>query len=115
MSYDFWMKDPDSEAPLTDSENHTSNTSKMMEVAMGIPFRDLHGKTGAEALPWLLDGAVALLDDFRLFPDMPARNDRFREHEAPNGWGTVESTAFFLVRCARRAAKEPNGVCMVGA
>ena len=82
MSYDVWMSiDTGGKEPVSvgDSINHTSNTSPMWTKAMGVPLRELDGKTGVEARPILNKGVN----------EMKRNPDEYTPMNPENGWGQL--------------------------
>jgi len=79
--------------------NHTSNTSRMWREA-GADLGEFHGKKAGDLTEALYDAIQEMLDD-------PAK---YRAMEAPNGWGSYESTLGFLTAILYACCRYPDAV-----
>lgn len=87
MSYDVSLEVDTGgpEAVEVYSRNHTSNTAAMWREA-GCDIASFHG-AGAGTFSVALDGAIR---------DMEERPKHYAKWNAPNGWGSYETTLEFL-------------------
>lgn len=102
MSYDGWVEMPDPETgepvQLAEIGNHTSNTSRMWNLAYatatgneGARLADTDGRPLAE----IADDLTRASD--LMFGDLAAQ---LREMDPDNGWGSYESARSYLARAA---------------
>ena len=88
MSYDVTLH-PSADFTVEQEElywrNHTSNTAPMWRAA-GVDIAEFHGKCAREMEQPLSSALAAMVAD----------PDRFRAMDAPNRWGTYETTYDFL-------------------
>lgn len=100
MSYDVSVYlDGGGEDPVEVGwQNYTSNVSRIWDDA-GAPLRDWDGKNAGEAEPLLRAAARRIRHDIA----------RYREWNAPNGWGDADGAAAFLDRIADDCLAAPKG------
>ena len=69
------------------SANTTWNVRKMIEEATGLPWINCDNNgLCVDVIPQIMKGYAELLN----YPE------KYKKYEAPNGWGTVESTRGFF-------------------
>ena len=67
--------------------NTTWNARKMIEVATGLPWINFNNNgLCADVMPHIQKG----------YEELTKHPKRYKQYEASNGWGTVESTAAFF-------------------
>lgn len=78
---DKWVRVGDCEA------NITWNVGEMIRVSTGLPWNNEENNgLCSEVIPKIRNGLRELI----------SRSDYYRQYNAPNGWGTVESTIRFF-------------------
>lgn len=83
--------------------NFTSNTSAMIKEVCGSYPSEWNGKRCADLYPVLMQGASLLIQ----------HPQRYRQFEPENRWGTVGTTAEFLMKIADNCDKFPTAVIEV--
>lgn len=83
--------------------NHTRNTAAMMKAVCGSYPSAWDGMKCSELLPVLNTGCK----------ELRAYSQKYRQFEADNGWGTVESTLEFLDAIRKACEEYPTAVLCV--
>ena len=83
--------------------SHSSNTGAMIKEVCGSYPSQWYGKKCADMVP-ILEAAV---NELRTNPD------KYKQYEAGNGWGTVETTAGFLNNILKNCKAYPTAVLIV--
>ena len=83
--------------------NHTSNTAAMIKEVCGSYPSEWNGKRCADMYPVLMQGASLLVR----YPQ------RYRQFEPDNHWGTVGTTAEFLMKIADNCDNFPTAIIEV--
>ena len=92
MSYDITFKvkaeGADVYVPVGDcTANTTWNVRKIIELSTGLPWKNCaNNGLCIEVIPHIAHGLTELVN----YPE------KYKPHEAKNGWGTVESTIRFF-------------------
>lgn len=88
MSYDIYLKifTGNTEQHFMDIGNHTSNTSKMWNDAMGKPLYELDGIMAEDAI-WHLERGIKNMKD---------SPEYFKEMNPKNGWGNYDTALKYL-------------------
>lgn len=99
MSYDVSLviDTGDSEPHEVASHNHTSNTARMWRAA-GCDIAEFHGKSAVEFHAALTAAIIEIAAD----------PDAYRQYDATNGWGDLESTLGFLRDLQGACARHPK-------
>lgn len=108
MSYDVYFK-----AKLEGADrfvsvgddwiSHTSNTATMMKEVCGSYPSEWNGKRCSDMIP-ILETATK---------ELRTNSAKYRQYEARNGWGTVETTASFLNDILKNCKAYPTAVLIV--
>lgn len=83
--------------------NFTSNTANMIKEVCGSYPSQWNGKKCSDMYPILMQGASLLNND----------PQKYKQFEAKNGWGTVNSTRDFLMDVADNCQKYPTAILEV--
>lgn len=83
--------------------NHTWNTSNMIKEVCGSYPSSWKGKKCADMLPVLTTACEELKNN----------GDKYKQFEASNGWGTVETTLHFLDSIRKACEEYPTAVIEV--
>lgn len=83
--------------------NHTSNTATMIKEVCGSYPSQWNGKRCADMYPVLMQG-ISLLNN---------HPQRYKQFEAPNGWGTIPQVMDFLSKVADNCDKFPTAIIEV--
>lgn len=83
--------------------NHTSNTSAMIKEVCGSYPSEWDNRSCSELLPVLNTGCK----------ELRAYSQKYRQFEAKNGWGTVETTLEFLDAIRKACEEYPTAVLSV--
>ena len=83
--------------------NHTSNTAAMIKDVCGSYPSSWNGKKSSELIPVLEKGAS----------ELALNGDKYRQFEAENGWGTVETTLEFLNNILKNCKNYPTSIVLV--
>lgn len=92
MSYDISFKvkveGVDAHVPVGDcNANTTWNVREMIEKATGLPWiNEANNGRCVDIIPYIQKG----------FSELAWNPEKYKQYEAKNGWGTVESTAGFF-------------------
>lgn len=100
MGWDVWGDidtGGDGLTRVTESFGYTHNCNPMLR-AVGIDWREMHGKPLAEVWPVVAQGAIALRSD----------TAKFRAMNPPNGWGSYDTLLPVLDRIVDEFARHPK-------
>lgn len=105
MSYDIdiYVTHDDRYTSHFEVGNMTYNIRPMFRAAVGASFRDFHGMTCAQALPFVMFA----------WQQMKRRPDEFRKVEASNGWGTYDQFMPFLTKFYVMLRLHPTGIIRI--
>lgn len=83
--------------------NHTSNTAAMIKEVCGSYPSEWNGKSCSELTPILEAGTT----------ELRRYSQKYRQFEAENGWGTLETTLEFLDMILKNCKLYPTAVLEV--